>query len=189
VPTRANAFIPTVVVQGPERRKSLVEATVRVLMRDGVPGVTHRAVADEANLPLSATTYYFTSLDNLISETCRAIYAGFISDPLFAVESPGQDVVSDIVDVFFRYITERREAYQVLYELQILAGRQQNLKSLASILWAQSSEGIQGALEISDETARTIVAILDGYAIANLSTGYVPDRASLIHVIGKIAGR
>ncbi|WP_052460791.1 TetR/AcrR family transcriptional regulator [Microbacterium gorillae] len=47
------------------RRRQLVEAAIRVMDRDGIAGLTHRKAAQEAGVPLSATTYYFTSLDDL----------------------------------------------------------------------------------------------------------------------------
>ena len=52
--------------RGEERRRALLEATLAVIGRDGVGGVTHRAVAAEAHVPLAATTYYFDSRDELL---------------------------------------------------------------------------------------------------------------------------
>lgn len=39
--------------------------------RDGVAGLTHRAVADEAGVPLAATTYYFASKADLLREAAE----------------------------------------------------------------------------------------------------------------------
>ncbi|WP_373691576.1 TetR/AcrR family transcriptional regulator, partial [Endozoicomonas sp. SESOKO2] len=41
-----------------QRRRTILEAALRIVVRDGVRGVRHRAVAKEAQVPLSATTYY-----------------------------------------------------------------------------------------------------------------------------------
>lgn len=40
---------------------------MRVIARDGAGGVTHRTVAKEAGLPTTATTYYFDSIDALLT--------------------------------------------------------------------------------------------------------------------------
>ncbi|MFD9904001.1 TetR/AcrR family transcriptional regulator [Streptomyces sp. NPDC059063] len=40
---------------------------MRVIARDGAAGVTHRTVAREADLPTTATTYYFSSIDALLT--------------------------------------------------------------------------------------------------------------------------
>lgn len=51
-----------------QRRLAILQATLRVVVRDGVRGVRHRAVAAEANVPLSATTYYFKDIHDLIAD-------------------------------------------------------------------------------------------------------------------------
>jgi len=51
------------------RRKAILEAALRIVVRDGVRGVRHRAVAKEAEVPLSATTYYFKDISDLIADT------------------------------------------------------------------------------------------------------------------------
>ncbi len=56
--------------QGSEqRRQAILDGAMRVIVRDGVRAVRHRAVAAEAAVPLSATTYYFKDIDDLITDT------------------------------------------------------------------------------------------------------------------------
>ena len=56
--------------QGSEqRRQDTLDAAMRIVVRDGVRGVRHRAVAAEAGVPLSATTYYFKDIEDLLSDT------------------------------------------------------------------------------------------------------------------------
>jgi len=52
-----------------QRRRAILEAALRIVVRDGVRGVRHRAVAKEADVPLSATTYYFKDISDLITDT------------------------------------------------------------------------------------------------------------------------
>ncbi|MBM1192778.1 TetR family transcriptional regulator [Pseudomonas weihenstephanensis] len=52
-----------------QRRQLILDAAMRIVVRDGVRGVRHRAVAGEAGVPLSATTYYFKDIDDLIHDT------------------------------------------------------------------------------------------------------------------------
>ncbi len=51
-----------------ERRLAILEATLRIIIREGMRGVRHRAVATEAGVPLAATTYYFKDINELISD-------------------------------------------------------------------------------------------------------------------------
>lgn len=53
--------------KGERRRQALVAAAAKLLTEGGFDAVRHRAVAEEAGLPLASTTYYFSSLDDLIS--------------------------------------------------------------------------------------------------------------------------
>lgn len=55
--------------QGSEQRRlAILQAALRVLVRDGVRGLRHRAVAKEAGVPLSATTYYFKDIHDLLAD-------------------------------------------------------------------------------------------------------------------------
>jgi DNA-binding transcriptional regulator YbjK len=51
-----------------ERQRAILEATLRLIVRDGMRGVRHRAIAQEAGVPLAATTYYFKDLSDLIAD-------------------------------------------------------------------------------------------------------------------------
>ncbi len=61
--------------KGEATRRRILEATLAVIARAGVHGVTHRAVAAEAGVQLSLTTYFFRSLNDMIEQA----YEHFIS--------------------------------------------------------------------------------------------------------------
>lgn len=52
-----------------QRRRLILEAALRIVVREGVRGIRHRSVAREADVPLAATTYYFKDIEELISDT------------------------------------------------------------------------------------------------------------------------
>lgn len=54
------------VVDHDERREIFAAAALRVIMRDGVPGLTVREVAREAGFTTGALTHYFQSKDQLL---------------------------------------------------------------------------------------------------------------------------
>ncbi len=54
-------------VRGAARREALIEAVLRIVMAVGIDAVTHRRVAEEAELPLASTTYYFKSKEELLA--------------------------------------------------------------------------------------------------------------------------
>jgi len=55
--------------EGRRRRQQILEATLRLIAREGVRAVRHRAVAAEAEVPLAATTYYFRDISQLLRDS------------------------------------------------------------------------------------------------------------------------
>ena len=73
-----------------QRRLAILQAALRVMVRDGVRGVRHRAVALEADVPLSATTYYFKDIHDLLADALT-LYA--------------KEVMENIVNPFMKCLT------------------------------------------------------------------------------------
>jgi TetR/AcrR family transcriptional regulator, regulator of biofilm formation and stress response len=59
----------TNVPKGEARREAILRATLAIIGERGPDAVTHRAVAKRAGVPLSATTYWFASKEDLLQET------------------------------------------------------------------------------------------------------------------------
>lgn len=68
-------------IKGERRRQELVAAAAALLRSGGFDAVRHRAVAERAGLPLASTTYYFSSLDELVTA---------------AVERTGRDELAEV---------------------------------------------------------------------------------------------
>ncbi len=83
---------------GRRRRQAIIDATLRLIARDGVRAVRHRAVAAEAGVPVSATTYYFSDIGELLREAFisfsgerGAIVGGFRDEIVALVRRQGRD--------------------------------------------------------------------------------------------------
>jgi DNA-binding transcriptional regulator YbjK len=59
--------------RGAARREALLDATVRLLARQGARAVTHRAVASEAGTTHGSPRYYFATRHELLDEALRRI--------------------------------------------------------------------------------------------------------------------
>src|SRR5436189_6242495 len=53
--------------RGTARRDALLDAVIRIVAEVGVDAVTHRRVAEVADLPLASTTYWFESKQHLLT--------------------------------------------------------------------------------------------------------------------------
>lgn len=54
--------------KGEQTKGLILAAAIKVLARNGIKGTTHRAIALEANIQLSLTTYYFKDINQLVHE-------------------------------------------------------------------------------------------------------------------------
>jgi DNA-binding transcriptional regulator YbjK len=54
-----------------DRERPLMEATLRIIGRTGLDGVTHRAVATEAGMSVGAVTHHFETRDVLVDAALR----------------------------------------------------------------------------------------------------------------------
>ena len=57
--------------QAQARRDALLRAAVEVAAERGTAGTIHRAVTERAGLPLGTASYFFSSIDELVSEALR----------------------------------------------------------------------------------------------------------------------
>ena len=158
--------------RGERRRREIIEAALRLMGRTGRSGLTHRAVAKEAGVPLGATTYYFESRDDLLAQTLE--YVADLELERFKTER-AQLAKIKTPAALAKFVTERlvnaatdRDALIAESELWIEAGRQPELRKAAwrwcdaeQRLFARALERL-GSREPGKD-ASIVVAILDGY--------------------------
>jgi DNA-binding transcriptional regulator YbjK len=116
--------------RGRERRDAIVDATVAILEAEGLEGITHRRVADTAGVPLAATTYYFTSKDDLMQAAMGRLInreAAVFGQIAAAVTTGGSMTVEDGVEALIDYhrylLRERRLAQFAEFELYLRMAR------------------------------------------------------------------
>lgn len=61
-----------------ERHRALLEAVIEVIGHEGIDAVSHRRVADVAEVPLGSTTYYFASRDDMLVQSLAYFARGEI---------------------------------------------------------------------------------------------------------------
>ena len=65
---------------GEEKLERLQEALIEVIGQVGVGGITHRRLAEQAGVSLSATTYYFESKNDMARKAYKFFCDGVIAD-------------------------------------------------------------------------------------------------------------
>ena len=129
-------------------RAAIIEATIRVIGREGVDGVTHRAVAREAGVSLSSTTYHFASRDEIVSDALRHVAdleIGRIARDAEALAEGHADVPS-IARALTAWLAEQVHGDDLLrvrasYHLQLEAARRPELRAI-HVAWGQAVHGL-----------------------------------------------
>ena len=118
--------------QDPQRRERIAEAALEVIVKYGVAGTTYRKVAAEAAVPLSAVSYYFSSLEALLFAAFNQL-SQHISDQFsarIALARTQQDAVDAVVAIVFGDATSSSRTLLLSYELYGYASRRPELKPI-----------------------------------------------------------
>lgn len=118
--------------RGAARREALLDATVRLLAREGARAVTHRAVATEAGTTHGAPRYYFATRDELLDEALRRIADQQVHavEALLAEPSPTQprERAKRLAAFVAGMVSADPDATIARYELFVEASRRPHLR-------------------------------------------------------------
>ena len=153
------------------RREQILEAALRVIGRSGRQAVTHRAVAEEAGVPLGSTTYYFDSRDDLLRQALEHVAASEVEryaergEELRLVKS-ARELADRLVDDLVEAATDRI-AHIAEYEPWLEAGQRPELREAAQSWCDAEQRSVAGAMEAVGSTdpaadASLVVAAIDG---------------------------
>lgn len=190
--------------KGERRRYALVSAAAELLCEGGFEAVRHRAVARRAGLPLASTTYYFSSLDDLIASAVAHIGMLEVAQLRAAVATlsrrrRGADTTADLlVDLLVGSESEPRLTEQLIsrYERHIACARLPALRDIQRRNLRQRVDAIADVIDRSGRSARSelvsaLICTVDGAVVSAL----VDDRhdprtvarATVIDVIDAVA--
>jgi len=179
--TTAPTTAPARSEQGAERRAAILTATVRLLVRDGLAAVTHRAVARETGVPLAATTYYFASKDELVDEALAILVEDEIARVSERATALGEDISSPsrsaaaVAEVLFPD-AEAAGGLLAKFEVYLQAARRPGLRATAAHWQAEFNRLAEMALRLAGASdpqrlAPLLVAAVDGMLVHRLSEG------------------
>jgi TetR/AcrR family transcriptional regulator, regulator of biofilm formation and stress response len=144
---------PVRTARGEARRTRILDAVLTIVGREGAGAVTHRAVAAAAGVPLAATTYYFSSRDDLLAEAlehaaredlaqleCDA--AEFAADPL----TPAA-LADRLTAKVAGWLRGDRPALLAQYEISLESARRPELAATSRAWTDAYSRAIAPALE------------------------------------------
>jgi AcrR family transcriptional regulator len=155
------------------RRAEIADAAIATLARDGMRGLTHRAVDRAAGLPEGSASYYFRTRQALLQATVERLAeldttdmlgsTGLAAPPGLDLDTFG-DAAAGIVE---GWLTTGRERQIARYELALEATRRPELRqaliaSGAAIRAVVASQFAAAGVRQPGQRAADFVAFLDG---------------------------
>jgi DNA-binding transcriptional regulator YbjK len=190
--------------KGERRRCALVSAAAELLCEGGFDAVRHRAVARRAGLPLASTTYYFSSLDDLIVKAVE--HAGALEaeqlrarlDNLSRRRRGVESTADVLVDLLVGDCPTAHVSEQLIsrYERYIACARQPGLREVQRRIREQRTAAVVAAVErsgrsVGGERLTALLCAVDGAVVAALvddgRTARETARAALVDVIHVLA--
>ena len=187
--------------RGERRRQAILDATLALVGRKGAGAITHRAVAEEAGVPLAATTYYFSSKSELVREaltyaadTDRATTTT-LAAALDEVESAGE-LAGVLADHVTEWLGPGRAVLVSHYEISLEGARRPELAAISRAWTDRYVEVLAGPLRrlgsaTPERDAWIVVTAFDGMVLDELSgpqPGFERDtlRPALERLIGAL---
>ncbi|MGW4247349.1 TetR/AcrR family transcriptional regulator [Nocardia sp. NPDC004722] len=166
---------------GAARRAQVLDAAVEVIAEGGVKAATHRAIAARAGVPLSSTSYFFTSIDELISAAMDLAATRLIGEirQLALEPDAGQDSPSRVIDRYLDLLIgdaartgETGADKRAQLSLYLQCRHDPQLRPIAQRLittYEEVTTSLLDRLGVSDPEflARVIMAFIDGAALQN----------------------
>lgn len=164
------------------RRRAIAEAAAKLLLEEGTERVTHRKVAEEAGVPLGATTQYFSSIAELkragyelIAQGVLDGYRKLLDD--FAASSGDSRALTRIIWGYLEDDAETR-ADMALYAAAV---KDPTLRELTQRGYRLMSDEL--AFRLDARRARAIGVLFDGLLVQKVIYGTPFDEAFIYDAV------
>jgi len=161
---------------------------MRVIVAGGLAGLTHRAVADEAGVPLGSTTYYFADRNDLLVAAMHVAIK--VERRLIArfVEADEGTLARRLAKFLAAQTVNRsaRDRLRAAYELYVVAARSKSLRTISAQWDAILRDAI--ASRCDEETARYLYAVVSGLALEAAVADVRVDAAKAARLLERAGG-
>ncbi|MGX1776913.1 TetR/AcrR family transcriptional regulator [Nocardia brasiliensis] len=176
---------------GAARRDALLGATVEVVAAQGMAGVTHRSVTEQAGVPLATISYFFESIGDLAEEALRV----FAAERVTALSALNETLATHELDfdrmaaLFAASAASNRTQSMAMFEAFLDAGRRVEHRSTVAAALAALRQVATTALATAgasepEKAAESYAALVDGFALHALTReNQEVDRAGLHRAI------
>ena len=142
---------------GRARRAALLDAAVEVIAEQGVAGTTHRAIAARAGMSTSTTSYFFSSLDQLVAAALHVVGERIVQrvDAVTAQVADAELGPRESIDRFVDAVMSEPEPDTVAqFEIYLECRRRPQLQPTAHRIMASIERGAEASLRALGDRAR-----------------------------------
>jgi DNA-binding transcriptional regulator YbjK len=163
----------------------LLNAAVEVISRDGVAGLTHRAVAAAAGVPSASPNYYFEGVDDILVAALTQASDRYVQacDELAEEIRGGADFATALADMVVKG-TADTHLMKAEYELYLVAARRTELRPIA-LRWVDRLSAIAAQETHDPGIVRAIVALIEG-TLVQAMLGRVSTKDDLRAALRKL---
>jgi TetR/AcrR family transcriptional regulator, regulator of biofilm formation and stress response len=168
------------------RRQTIIDAAARVIAESGLAALTHRRVAEVADVPVGSTTYYFKDLDELreaaLTDAANASTEGL--DQWSKALADATDLPRSLARLTAEYLADH-EQFRTINELYTAASHRPELRPLARV-W---SDGLVDVLarHVNRDAARAMTVFIDGALLHALIAEEPLSTEALTEALAKLA--
>lgn len=149
----------------PDRRDRIIDTCLRVIAEVGVAGVSHRKIAEAADIPLGSMTYHFSGMDELLREAFTR-FADRIAERFerrMADAADADAAQAAVVAIILEDVFGESGDLLITHELYTLAAREAAFRDIATGWMARSRAALERHFD--PETARMLDALIGGVTI------------------------
>jgi DNA-binding transcriptional regulator YbjK len=164
--------------RGAQRRIEIIDAAIAVMAEVGLAGLSMRVVANQAQIPLGALSYYFDDKSDLVAQAFqqlsdreieRVVRTAERLQPTMSAEQLADLVADMIIDGF----TSPQGAIVTRYELVTEASRDERLRPMFEAWYAAMVPALSRLFRDlgshqPELDSRTVMAVMAGLEIDNI---------------------
>jgi TetR/AcrR family transcriptional regulator, regulator of biofilm formation and stress response len=164
--------------RGAQRRIEIIDAAIAVMAQVGLAGLSMRVVANQAQIPLGALSYYFDDKSDLVAQAFQQLSDREIERVVRTAEllqptMPAEQLADLVADMIIDGFTSPRGAIVTRYELVTEASRDERLRPMFEAWYAAMVPALSRLFRDlgsrhPELDSRTVMAVMAGLEIDNI---------------------
>jgi DNA-binding transcriptional regulator YbjK len=164
--------------RGAQRRIEIIDAAIAVMAQVGLAGLSMRVVANQAQIPLGALSYYFDDKSDLVAQAFQQLSDREIERVVRTAERlqptmPAEQLADLVADMIIDGFTSPQGAIVTRYELVTEASRDERLRPMFEAWYAAMVPALSRLFRDlgshqPELDSRTVMAVMAGLEIDNI---------------------